>query len=355
VQSFPNLAGHRHLGATVCPGATLAKFLPTLRQQVAAEAGTWSPLVADLPRLIRFEWSPYGQGALDDPYGKAGATPAAPVAPATPAAPTTPAAGPTPGAPAAPAAGSGPTAVTAWRALTSNGLVFTAGKAAKHGQPGDADGAVVAMSNPGWGDGYVTLSASGVVRAFGGLPVLGDVSDKGGAADIVCTASGNGYWILMGGGGIYPFGDARYLGSPLRRGLTVGGRRMARRPQGDGYWVLGGDGVIYGFGSVPTLGSPPAGGAPAVSFAPTTTGKGYLVLLDDGSVAAFGDAVAAGDPATSGKRWSKPAVAISAVSRTSGYVVSGKDGGLLNFGGAPFIGSFAGSGATVVAIAPASA
>jgi len=329
VQTFPNLAGHRQVGATACPGSAMATFLPTLRQQVAAEAGTWSPLVADLPRLLRFEWSPYGQGPLDDPYGKAGATPAA---------------------------GAGPTAVTAWRALTSAGHVFTAGKAGKHGQPGAADGALVGMSNPCWGDGYLTLSSSGVVRTFGGLPELGDVSDKGGAADIVCTPSGNGYWILMANGGIYPFGDARHFGSPLKRGLSVGGRRMTRRPQGDGYWVLGGDGVVYGFGSAVTLASPPAGGAKAVSVASTTTGKGYFVLLEDGTVAAFGDAVEAGGPATAGKKWAKPAVAIAvAASGSAGYVVSGKDGGLLTFGGAAFLGSFAGSGTTVVAIVPASA
>jgi hypothetical protein len=346
---FPNLAGHRHVGSTVCPGATLARFLPTLRQQVAAAAGRWEPLVADVPRLLRYEWSPYGQGPLTDPYGKAGATsaPPPPSAPA-PAVDAAPASG-------AASAGTGATTVTGVRALSSSGLVFTAGRAAKHGQPGGADGALVAMSTPGWGDGYATLSSSGVVRTYGSLPVLGDVSDKGGAADIACTPSGNGYWILMTNGGIYPFGDARYFGSPLKNGSSVGGVRIARRPQGDGYWVLGGDGVVRGFGAAATLDSPQAGGAKPVGLAATATGAGYWVLLEDGTVAAFGDATASGGPATSGRRWTAPAVAIAAVAGSAGYVVSAKDGGLSSFGGAPFLGSFAGSGATVVSVVTAAA
>ena len=345
VQTFPNLAGHRQVGATECPGSTLAKHLPALRAEVGAAAGSWTPLVADLPALLRHEWSPYGQGPLDDPYGKAGATSAPPPPPAS--APSPPPAGT-----AAPAAGAGATAVTGVRALTTSGLVFTAGKAVRLGQPGGADGPLVGIATPGWGDGYVTLSASGVVRAFG-LPVLGDVSDRGGAVDIQCTPTGNGYWILVASGGIYPFGDARYFGSPLKRGLSVGGVRMARRPQGDGYWVLGGDGVVYAFGSAPTLASPAAGSARAVAVASTTTGKGYWVLHEDGNVSAFGDAVAAGGPAASGRRWSKPAVAITAVAGTAGYLVSGRDGGLMHHGGAPFVGSFAGSGATVVGVVTA--
>ena len=327
------------------PSARARRWRSSCRRsgsRCAAEAGRWDPLIADLPRLLRYEWSPYGQGPLTDPYGKAGATKAAPVAPS--AAPCEHAS-----KGATPATGSGSTAVTGIRALTSTGLVFTAGTATEHGQPGASDGAVVGMSTPGRGDGYVTLSASGVVRAFGGLPVLGDVSDKGGAADIVSTASGNGYWILMANGGIYPFGDARYHGSPLKRGLSVGGARIARRPQGDGYWVLGGDGVVYAFGSAPTLASPPAGGVKAIALASSSTGAGYWVLHEDGAVTGFGDAVAAGGPLTSGRKWAKPAVAIAAIGAT-GYLVSGKDGGLLGFGGAPFIGSFAGSGATVVAV-----
>jgi hypothetical protein len=338
---FGNLAGHRNVGSTACPGTYLHHALATLRADATAQAGHWDTLVADIPRLQRHEWTKEGQGPLAPGTGM-GADPAS-IPTDTDAAPT--------------GQGSGTTAtrLSAYRAVTTNGLVFTAGSATDLGRPGAADGTVVAVADPGWGDGFVTLTSSGVLRAFGTVTSLGDVSSKqaGPAVDVAFTPGGAGYWILMADGGIYPFGDARYHSSPRRAGAGVDARRLAVRPQGDGYWVLMADGTVHGFGAAIALGAPGAASGEVVGIAATSTGNGYRVLLGSGEVAAYGDAADAGGMGRLNVRWSKPAAAIMSVRGTDGYVISSRDGGLYTFNGAPFLGSFAGSGTTVVGLAAA--
>jgi len=48
---FPNLVGHRGIGATLCPGDRMAASLPWLRQQVADRVGTFPPRTSDMRRL----------------------------------------------------------------------------------------------------------------------------------------------------------------------------------------------------------------------------------------------------------------------------------------------------------------
>ena len=345
---FGNIAGHRNVGETLCPGKHLYALLPALRQNVAGQAGRWNPLIADIPRLMRYDWTFTGQGPLTAAQASgAGTSSSGTSASGTNGSSASGTSGTT---------GTGPSATvaSAYRAVTDAGQVFTVGKADKLGQPGSGAGAVVAMANPGWGDGYLTLSRAGTVTAFGALTVLGDVSGKqdGDAVDLAVSATGAGYWILMANGGIYPFGDARYFSSPRRAALGVAPVRMAARPQHDGYWVLLADGSVRGFGAAASLGGPGTATGVPVDLAPTASGAGYWVLLDTGEVAAFGDAPAKGGMASKNVRWAKPAAAIERVG-ADGYVISARDGGLYTFNGAPYFGSFAGSGAHVVGIAPA--
>ena len=362
---FGNLAGHRNVGSTACPGKYLYQALASLRSNVGGQAGHWDTLVAEIPRLQRYEWTKDGQGPLADGSGMGGGASTGSGTSAEGGAGTdaagdgtttgTGGTGGGTGTGSGPGTGATATKLSAYRAATTDGHVFTAGTATKLGQPGATDGTVVAIANPGWGDGFVTLTRSGIVRAFGTVANLGDVSTKhaGDAVDVALTPSGAGYWILMANGGIYPFGDARYHSSPKRAGLTAASVRLAARPQGDGYWVLLADGTVRGFGAAASLGGPgTAAGAP-VGIAATSTGAGYRVLLDTGEVAAYGDAVDAGGMKSKNVRWSKPAAAIMSVRGSDGYVISSRDGGLYPFHGAPFLGSFAGSGTTVVGLVPA--
>lgn len=331
-RTFANIDGHRSIGSTACPGRRLFAALPALRNEVARRAGHWDPLVVDIPAIARAETGP---GAPGIPPSKSMETQQ------TGASLTRAAAG---------------QQLTGYRALTSAGAVFTVGKAAKAGQPGSSG--TVAIATPGWGDGFLTLTSAGKVQGFGGFTPAGDIAgrDLGTAVDLAMSPSGGGHWILMGNGGIYPFGDAGYYSSPKKIGVSSASVRMAARPQGDGYWVLTADGKVRGFGSAKSLGSPTiAAGVTAVDLATTPTGKGYWVLLDDGEVAAFGDAGNLGGIASKNKRWARPAVAITGLPSGGGYVISARDGALFCFGAAKFIGTFAGSGATVVGIAPACA
>ena len=60
----------------------------------------------------------------------------------------------------------------------------------------------------------VKLAAPGSIAAFGDATFLG--APAGHTRDIVGIASsgyGQGYWALGSGGGVFSYGDARFLGS----------------------------------------------------------------------------------------------------------------------------------------------
>jgi hypothetical protein len=326
--TFANLAGHRNVGFTQCPGSRLYAALPAVRAQAAAQAGRFDPLVVDIPGVTRTEFGVLGQGPLATTPGT-----------------TTPSTT-TPGTTTSAAALGTGTKVIGYRALAAAGTVMCTSKVPRRG---NAAGVAVGIGAPGVGDGYATITAAGVVSTFGGVAGVGDVAGRGRAADIAVTRSGQGYLVLMADGGIYPFGDARYFGSPKKSAVAAASLRIAIRSSSDGYWVLGSDGQVRNFGFAAALGSPAIAGT-AVDIAATPSGKGYFVLMDSGEVAAFGDAVGKGGMASLNRRWAKPAAAITAMPSGGGYVISAQDGGLFDFGGASFLGSFAGSGTHVVGL-----
>ena len=67
------------------------------------------------------------------------------------------------------------------------------------------------------------------------------------------SASGDGYRFVSSDGGIFTFGDAKFLGSMGGKPLPHPIVGMARTRQGDGYWLvswlLGADGGIFDFGA----------------------------------------------------------------------------------------------------------
>jgi N-acetylmuramoyl-L-alanine amidase len=328
-RAFPNIAGHRQVGSTQCPGRRLYKLLPAIRDEVARRAGHWDPMTVDIPFVLRRE---SGQLRNADPsvlLSGAGSTGSA-------------------GSP-----GSG-TKLVGFRVVSDVGTVYTAGKGTKHGSPSSGGAkAVVAIANTMRGDGYWVLGADGTVYPFGGVASAGDAAGKGTAVDITVTGTGQGYWILMADGGIYPFGDAGYASSPRRAGLGGAAVRMAARPQADGYWVLMADSTIRAFGRAPQLGAPANSGT-VVDLWPTPSGKGYWALTDTGIVVPFGDAPDKGDVKRSGHKWSRKGPRhIVGTPSGNGYVIVNAEGSMLAFGDAPLFASFAGSGMNAVGAAPA--
>ena len=102
------------------------------------------------------------------------------------------------------------------------------------------------------------------------------------------TASGEGYWLVASDGGIFTFGDARFLGSAgnLRLNRPISG--MTATTSGNGYWLVATDGGIFTFGDAPFRGSAGSYNLAAPIAGMLTRGSGYLLLGQDGQIYSFG-------------------------------------------------------------------
>src|SRR5581483_10992445 len=255
-RNFPNIAGHRDVGETGCPGGRLYERLPEIRQRVADTVGQ----------------------------------PAAP--PPPPPAPLPPLPAPIPAFPG-------------FWSVAPDGRIRAYGDAAAAGDLAGRKlgGAIVSLAATPGGHGYWMLGADGGVFAFGDAPFLG--APTGGlhapAVRLEPTPTGRGYWVLSAAGDVVAFGDAPFRGQlfplPLQ---TVG---IASTPGGQGYWVATADGRVVPFGdavlhsltggpltdsaswtlaclagSAPQPGAGPrsaGAAAPTVAIAASPDGKGY--------------------------------------------------------------------------------
>src|SRR5207248_927996 len=126
------------------------------------------------------------------------------------------------------------------------------------------------------------------------------------------------YWLVSAGGGIFPYGRARFFGStgalPLNRPI-VG---LAATPSGDGYWMVATDGGVFSFGDAGFFGSTGAIrlNRPIVGMAPTPSGGGYWMVASDGGVFSFGDAGFFGS--TGAIRLNRPIVGMAATPSGAG-------------------------------------
>ena len=156
-----------------------------------------------------------------------------------------------------------------------------------------------------------------------------------------------------GGGGVVPFGDATFEGSPMGKDLSSLVSSMAVTPDGKGYWLVAADGGVFAYGDAKYWGS--TGNirlyAPIVGIAATPDGKGYWLVAADGGVFAFGDAKIHGS--TGGKHLNAPIVGMAATPDGNGYWLAAADGGIFAFGDAKFHGSMGNKhiNAPIVAIA----
>ena len=291
--SFPNLAGHRDVGQTACPGGRLYDRLPEVRRRVAEAVGT-RPAPAP--------------------------TPPPPV--------------PTPPVPV-------PDIPGFWTA-TAGGVVHAFGDATRAGdltgRPLNAP--IVALAASPSGKGYWLAGADGGVFAFGDAPFRGSAAGTltSPAVHLEPTPSGQGYWLVTAGGDIVPFGDAVFLGSTAPLPLEVAG--MAATPTGQGYWVAVADGRVFAFGdavtSGVTTGRVAAGAvgavhpaAPIVSIAAHPDGRGYWLLGRDGGVFAVDVPFHGSVPA---RHAYTGAVQLRVAAGGEGYYVAADDGAVFAFG-----------------------
>jgi hypothetical protein len=214
------------------------------------------------------------------------------------------------------------------------------------GQAADqlAQPVVAATSTPS-GNGYWLVASDGGVFTYGDARFLGSTGGLHLNQPIVglaATPSGNGYWLVASDGGIFTYGDARFLGSTGGLHLNQPIVGLAATPSGNGYWLVASDGGIFSFGDARFFGSTGALhlNQPIVAMAAAPSGHGYWFVATDGGVFTFGDAPFAGS--AGGTALSAPIVSMAASPSGRGYWLAGQDGSVLRYGDAGDLGSAVG-------------
>ena len=191
------------------------------------------------------------------------------------------------------------------------------------------------------GQGYVTVTQSGVATSFGDAPAAGS-TPAGLAAPIVnvsATPTHRGYRMVAEDGGVFSFGDAAFYGSTGNIKLNQPVVGLAPTPSMRGYWLVAEDGGVFSFGDAKFYGS--TGNIklnqPIVGITSTPTGKGYRLVAADGGIFAFGDATYVGS--TGNIKLNQPIVDMVATPSGKGYDLIATDGGVFSFGDAQYKGS----------------
>ena len=211
------------------------------------------------------------------------------------------------------------------------------------GQP--LNSPIVGMARTSTGLGYWLVAADGGVFNFGDAKFLGS---RGGEllnspiVGMAATHDDKGYWLVAADGGIFSYGTAPFHGSagglPLLRPI-VG---MAVAPNSAGYWLVASDGGIFTYGSIPFYGS--RGGdllnEPIVGMAATTNGGGYWLVARDGGIFSYGNAPFKGS--MGGIPLISPVVGMAGHAGNDGYWLIARDGGVFAFN-VPFYGSSGGA------------
>jgi hypothetical protein len=129
----------------------------------------------------------------------------------------------------------------------------------------DVDGIAVAPAFTAGGTpgGYIVTAAVAGVNppaSFAlvnqpGAPSSGGTAPAPPAVGMVRTPDGGGYWLVAADGGVFAFGDARFLGSAGGTRLAAPVVGMTVTPDGGGYWLVAADGGVFSFGDARFLGS----------------------------------------------------------------------------------------------------
>jgi hypothetical protein len=196
---------------------------------------------------------------------------------------------------------------------------------------------VLGLAADATGSGYWMVAGDGGIFAFGAAPFYGSTGGTTLNRPVVgmaATADGGGYWMFAGDGGIFAFGNAAFYGSLGSTPLNAPIVAMSPTSTGRGYWMVGADGGVFAFGDAAFAGS--TGGqnpsSPIIAMAPLRSGSGYWIVTAGGQVLAFGQAVSYGDLST--KKLSNPVVGIAVSPTGKGYWLAQADGQVWAFGDA---------------------
>ncbi len=191
-------------------------------------------------------------------------------------------------------------------------------------------------------EGYLLSATDGGVFAFGTIPFEGSAAGSTLSAPVVGVAESaqGGYWQASADGTVLPHGAGSF-GSMAGQHLNAPIAGIAATPNGGGYYLVGADGGVFAFGDARFMGSMAAQklNAPIVGIAATADDQGYYLIASDGGVFAFGDASFQGS--MGGKPLNRPIVGLAVDAATFGYWLVGSDGGVFAFA-SPFLGSMGG-------------
>jgi len=204
--------------------------------------------------------------------------------------------------------------------------------------------------------GYYLVSSGGGVFPYGDARWYGSIAGRHLSTPtiaIAVTASGGGYYLVTRAGNVFNFGDAPWYGSTAGRHVPPIAA-FALTPNGLGYWLVSVYGNVYPFGDARFYGSPAHEVIPrVVAFSPAPDGRGYWVVTQKGNVFNYGDAGWYGSLA---QREVPPVVAFAPAPSGQGYWIVTEKGNVFNFGNARWYGSSAGvtlpSAVTAFAVDP---
>jgi hypothetical protein len=186
--------------------------------------------------------------------------------------------------------------------------------------------------------GYWMLAADGTVYPFGDARALGSPRDLT-VAHLTPTTTSHGYWIVNHAGHVFAFGDARSHGDAgsLAPGEQV--TTMSATRTNNGYWLFTNRGRVFARGDATFYGDLANVhlNGPVIDSIPTASGRGYYMVASDGGVFAFGDAHFWGSLGAT--RLNQPIIGLVPTSSGKGYWLDASDGGVFAFGDARFRGS----------------
>jgi hypothetical protein len=200
---------------------------------------------------------------------------------------------------------------------------------------------VVALLPAPGGRGYGSVTGLGAVTWRGAtIPASAAPVPSALVVGGAPTADGKGYWLVGTDGGVFTFGDARYLGSSGGSVSTDPVVALAGSAGDEGYWVATAAGKVGAFGAAGSYGSPARSSTalarPVVGMAASPDGRGYWLVTADGGVFAYGDAHFYG--AAAGRALPAPVVGMAAAPDGRGYWLVGADGSVYPFGAAKGVG-----------------